>query len=58
MYAKLMGVHICKIEGYDSLCLRAFPKENLIIMHYMLIAWWLHLLEGLGHYEICPRKLN
>ena len=21
-------------------------------MHYMLSAWWLHLLDGLGHYII------
>ena len=38
-----------KREGYDSLCLRAFPKDNLILTHYMLRAWCLHLLDGMGH---------
>ena len=34
-------------EGDDSLCLRDFPKDKLILTHYMLRAWWIHLLDGL-----------
>ena len=41
MEAELMGGH-------------SFPKENLILTLYMINAWWLHLLDGLGHYFIHP----
>ena len=41
-------------EVYASLCLRVFPKENLTLMHYILSAWWLQLLERLGKYVIQP----
>ena len=34
--AELMGGNRCTREGYEPLCLRAFPKENLILAHYML----------------------
>ena len=41
-------------EGNGCLCIRAFPKDNIILTHYMLREWWLHLLDRLGHYVICP----
>ena len=47
-----MGIQRRTREGYESLCLRAFPKENIILKHYMIIAWWLYLLDILGHYII------
>ena len=50
--AELMGGHILTREGHESLCLRSFPKNNLILMHYMLSALWLHLIDGIGHYVI------
>ena len=49
-----MGGHRFTREGHESLCLKAFPKENLILAHYVLNTWWLQLLEGLGHYVIRP----
>ena len=27
-------------------------------MHYFLSVWWLHLLDGLGHYFIQPRAIG
>ena len=47
-----MGGHKHTRERDDSLCLRASPKENLILTHYILSAWQLHLLDVLGHYAI------
>ena len=49
---ELMGGHRHTRDGYESLCLRDLPKDNLILTLYMLSAWWLHLLDGLGHYVI------
>ena len=49
---ELMGGHRRTREGDDSIFLRALPKENIILAHYMLSAWWLHLLDGLGPYGI------
>ena len=49
-----MGRHRLTREGNYSLCIRALPKENLILTHYMLSAWWLYLLDRLGHYVIHP----
>ena len=34
---KLIGVHMREVSYY--LFLRAFPKENLVLMHYILSAW-------------------
>ena len=51
-YAQLIGGYRHTWEGDEYLCLRSFPKYNLILTRYMLIAWWLHLLDGLGHYAI------
>ena len=45
-------------EGNGSQQLTSFPKENLILMHYMLSAWWLHLMYGLGHYVIHPGAIE
>ena len=39
MDAELMGGNRRTIEGHNSLCLWDFPKENLILMHYMINAW-------------------
>ena len=55
--AELMGRNRRKKEGHYSLCLRDFPKENLILTHYMLSAWWFHLLDGLGNNVIHPREV-
>ena len=44
--------------GDDSLRLTSFPNKNLILKHYMLGAWWLQLLDGLGHYVMCPREIE
>ena len=52
-----MSRHRCTREGHDYLCIRTFIKENLIIMHYMLRAWWLNFLDGIGHYVIRPREI-
>ena len=49
---ELMGRHRRMREGHDYPFIRSFPKENLILTHYMLSAWWLHLLDGLGLYVI------
>ena len=51
---ELMGRHRLTREGNAYLCIRAFPKENIILTQYKLRAWWLHLLDGLGHYVIRP----
>ena len=47
--AELMARHGRTSEGHESICIRAFPKENLILTHYMFSAWWLNLLDRLGH---------
>ena len=52
IYAELIVRHRQKREVHDSLFVRAFPKHNIILTHYMLITWWLHLMYGLGHYAI------
>ena len=41
-------------NGDESLCLKDFPKYNLLPMNYMLITWWLQLMDVLGHYAIFP----
>ena len=46
-------VRICYLrEEYDPQCLKFFPNQELILAHNMLIAWWMHLLAGLGHYVV------
>ena len=45
-------------EGHESICIRDSPKENLILMHYMLSVWCLHLLDGLRHYVIRPGAIS
>ena len=57
-YVELTGEHRLRREGYYSLFLMAFPKDNLIIAHYMLIAWWLHLLDGLRYCVIHPGAIE
>ena len=47
-----------EVERDDYPCIRYFPKENLIIVHYIISAWWLHLLEGLLHYVIHPGAIE
>ena len=47
-----MDGHKLTREGDGSLCLRAFPKYNLILTHYMISAWWLHPLDRLVQYVI------
>ena len=50
--AELMGRCRRKRWIYSHPCLEASPKENLTLTHYMLTAWWLKRLDGLGHYII------
>ena len=56
--AELMGACRFTMEGDDSQHLRAFPEENPILAHYILSAWWLHLLNVLGHYVIRPGEIE
>ena len=35
-----------------------FLKKNLTLTHYMLSAWWLYFLDGLGHYVIHLGKIE
>ena len=49
-----MGRHIRTREVDDSLCIRSFPNQNLILTHYIISAWLFHLLYGLGKYIIRP----
>ena len=37
-------------------CLKYFPKQNLILAHYMIRSWWIQLIVGLLHYAILPRS--
>ena len=53
IYTELMGGHIHMRKGDNYLCLRDFPKDNLILKHYMISAWRFQLLDGLGYYAIC-----
>ena len=57
MDVELMDIHRHTEEVDDYICLRAFPKENFILTHYMLSAWWLHLLDGLLHCVIRPGEV-
>ena len=56
--AGLIGGHRRTRERYESLLLRSFPTENLILTHYMLSAWWLHIMNGLGNYVIRPGEIE
>ena len=47
-----MGRHRRTREENESLCIRTFPKENIILKHYMIRTWWLHLPDELGHHVI------
>ena len=38
--------------GRWSQCLKVLPNEDLILTHYMILLWWIKLLEGLRHYVI------
>ena len=58
MDTELMVRHRRTRERHESICIRAFPKENLILTHYMLSTWWLHLLNGLGQYVIFPGSIS
>ena len=40
-------------EGDELQCLNVFPKEYLIIVYYILRAWWIQLMDVLVHYFIC-----
>ena len=39
-------------EGDNSQALKAFIKQELIIMHCMISMWWKHFMAGLVHYMI------
>ena len=51
---ELMVGHRRTREVDDSQQPRPFPDQNPIITHYMLSAWWLRLLDGLGNHSIRP----
>ena len=53
-----MGRRRCARYGDDPQHLRALPEKNLILVHYMLNTWWLHLLEVLGRYAIRPGAIE
>ena len=55
MEAELMGrcYHIMDIDNPKHL--KVFPNHYIILMHYMLSMWWIHLLSGLGNYAIRVR---
>ena len=54
---ELMGRHRLTREGHDYLCISPPPKENIILAYYMLSAWWLNILDGIGHYVIRPGEI-
>ena len=37
---------------------RSFPKQDPVIMQYMLSAWLFRLLDGPVYYEICPGAIE
>ena len=45
-------------EGDDPQHLRVFPKQNIVLMQYMLIVCWLRLLTILEGYFICPGSIE
>ena len=57
-YVELMDEHRHMMEGDYFQHLRSFPKKNLILVHYMLSACWLHLQDGLVHYVIYPGAIE
>ena len=56
--AEEMGRHRLMREGDDSLCLISFHKKSLLNTYHMLVALWLHLLDGLGHYVSHPEAIE
>ena len=52
-----MGINRRTREVHESLCIRAVTKENLIITHYILSVWCLHLLDRLGNYVIILEEI-
>ena len=56
--AELMGGCRHKKERYYPTYLEAYHKKNLILTHYMLIAWWLNILDWQGHYTIHPGSME
>ena len=44
--------HGCTREGHASIFIRDLPKDNIVLTHYMLSKFWLHLLDIIGHYVI------
>ena len=56
--AEMIGGHRQTRDEDNSLCLKTFSKENLIFTHYMISAWWLHIIYGLVHYVIRPRAIE
>ena len=49
-----MSGHRRMREGHEFLYLRDYPKENIVLSHYMISAWWLHLMYGLEQCVIHP----
>ena len=49
-----MGGHQHPSYGYKPECLKLFKNKYLILTHYMISAWWMNFMEGLGQYIIRP----
>ena len=45
-------------DGDDTQCLEVFPKKYIILIYYILSAWWIHLLEKFGPYIIQPGEIE
>ena len=56
--AELMGGLRRTREGDYPQHLRTFKNKNLILTHYMIIIWWLHLMSGMGHYVIKKKLMT
>ena len=50
--------HRCTRQVHESLFTMSFPNDNLILVHYMLNAWWLHILYRLRHYVIRQGEIS
>ena len=58
VYAELMGICQYTREGEKSHILNYFPIQYLILTHYIISAWRMRFLEGLGHYKILLGKVK
>ena len=57
MDTERIGIHGLTVEVCDSIFIRAFHKENIILVQYIISAWWFHFLDRLVHYNIRPGSI-